>query len=217
MPFVERLSEAVENYGRYCSERQLRRLLKASNLRYQLKLSSFNISRSDGITREVIQTLKDPELIAQSRNIYIVGPTGVGKTALACACAYNFMEKGHTARFYKTDHLLQDLNAKEEKALKRFRNRMRTIDLLIIDDFGIEKITGSGASRLLDLIDERYGRGATIITSQVSLEAAPNVFSSQSPHVKEAIKDRMFPKNTILIELSGESKRGEADELRDGR
>ena len=88
---------------------------------------------------------------------------------------------------------------------------------LIIDDFGIEKITGSGASRLLDLIDERYGRGATIITSQVSLEAAPNVFSSQSPHVKEAIKDRMFPKNTILIELSGESKRGEADELRDGR
>lgn len=214
MDFIERFKELLLAHRNAYEEQQFKKLVDNASLRYRHRLSSFKTDTGDGFTSDVIFRLKNLDLIKDSRTILFVGPCGTGKTALACATAIHFMEQGYSAKFYKVQHLMQDLAIKSPLSFKLLRNRLVKTKVLILDDLGVEKICDPMAGRFKDIIDERYGKGLTIITSQVCKEAIPKIFNTEAPHVVQLLKDRLIPKNVIEIVLSGESKRGASFELR---
>lgn len=182
-----------------------KRLTSRAQFRNGSVLENFDMSFDRGLTRQKLKELSLLNFFHKKENLLIVGKTGVGKTNLAIAIGKKLCEEGETTIFYSSNLLFEEAQA--ERAAGRYLKwiqKTKKISILILDDFALRNYTHDEANTLLEIIEQRYQRGVTIITSQVSPAGWASLF--EDPVIAEAIVDRL--KNpSCLVELKGESYR----------
>jgi len=144
----------------------------------------------------------------------MTGATGCGKTYLACALGYHHCQQGKVVYYFRLKELLEKLFlAQADASYRKLINKLSSADLLIIDDWGLEPLTASQRSDLLELIDARYELKSTLIASQLPIKNWYEMIG-ESTHA-DAILDRVIH-GSIKIELQGESMRKKMNSLTDG-
>ena len=158
-----------------------------------------------GLDRALFQKLAEGEWIDAHDNLALVGPSGVGKSWLACAIGQKACRDNRSVVYHRWPKLCEDLGlARGDGRHPRLLKSLGRADLLIVDDFGLEPPDASSRRDLLEILEDRYGRRSTIITSQLPVTAWHSAIGD--PTYADAILDRLVH-NAHRIELSGESLR----------
>ncbi|GAA0875433.1 hypothetical protein GCM10009118_18420 [Wandonia haliotis] len=155
--------------------------------------------------KNMLLRLQQGDWIKKSKDLIITGPTGVGKSFIACALGFQACSQELKTIYYTANKLLDRMTlAKADGSYFEFMDKLAKTKLLIIDDFGLKQIDHKQCNMLLDLVDERHGSSSTIITSQLPVKAWFDCF--KEPTIADAILDRLT-NGSYRIELQGESMR----------
>jgi DNA replication protein DnaC len=172
LSFEERLTMLVDREVHHRNERKLIRLLKNARLKYgQATLEDLDSRAGRGVDRSQIMSLALGEWVSAGHCILITGPTGVGKSWLACALAQYACRRGHSALYQRVPRLPEELRIRHGSgAFGKWLIQLAKTDVVVLDDWGMGAIDSMTRSDLLEVIDDRAGRKATIITSQLPIE-----------------------------------------------
>ena len=207
LSFEERLGLLVD---REATERQNRRMaakLKKARLRQSAAIEDVDFRHPRGLDRSVLLSLATCHWVRSRQNCLITGPTGVGKTYLACALAQKACREGCTAYYARTPRLFQELTiARADGTFARRLAALARLDLLLLDDWGVAPLSDDHRRDLLEILDDRYDRRSTLITSQLPVERWHDYIAD--PTLADAILDRLVH-NAHRIALKGESMRKE--------
>jgi len=186
------------------SQRMVGRLAKAK-LRQQACLEDLDFRAVRGLDRAVVARLADGAWIRQGQHVLITGPTGVGKTYLACALAQKACRDGTSALYVRMPRLVADLDAaRAEGRHRRVLDSLARKPLLILDDWGLTSFTDELRRDLLELVEDRHDRRSIIITSQFPVEKWHDLIGD--PTLADAILDRLVHK-AHKIAMKGASMR----------
>ena len=123
------------------------------------------------LERSQVANLAQGEWLRRGQNLLITGPCGCGKTYLACALGYQACQQGHSTRYYRLPRLLLELSqAKVDGSYARLLGQLARIELLILDDWGLEAVNAEQRNALLEIMDDRYGKYSTVVVSQLPTE-----------------------------------------------
>ena len=205
LAFEERLGLLVD---REITERENRRLtsrLRRARLRHNAALEDIDYRSPRGLDKGLIQSLASCQWAKEHLNILITGPTGVGKTWLACALAHKACREGYTAQYIRLTRLLRELMiAKGDGRYPKLLANLAKVDVLLLDDWGLMKLNAENRRDLLEVLEDRHGIRSTIATSQLPIEEWHDVIGD--PTLADAILDRLVH-NAYKINLRGESMR----------
>ena len=206
MAFDERLAMLVQREIDWRDGKRLARLLKAARLKVSSAcLEDIDWRASRGLDRTLITALAGGDWLRHGHNVLITGATGVGKTWLACALAQQAARSGFTVLYVRAPRLLEELRiAHGDGSFARRLAQLARIDLLAIDDFAIAPVSAAERNDLLELLDDRVGTRATLITSQLPVTAWHEWLND--PTLADAILDRIVH-SAHKIALKGESMR----------
>lgn len=206
LPFEERLALLVQRELDWRDAKRLTRLLKAASLKVSSAcIEDIDWRASRGLDRALITTLAGGDWLRHGRNVLITGATGVGKTWLACALAQQAARLGFTVLYARAPRLLEELHvAHGDGSFGRRLAQLARIELLALDDFAIAPITPGERNDLLELLDDRVGTRATLITSQLPVTSWHGWLND--PTLADAILDRIVHA-AHKIALKGESMR----------
>jgi DNA replication protein DnaC len=211
LSFEERLGLLVD---REMTERDNRRMssrLRRAKLRHAAILEDIDYRNSRGLDKGLIQSLASCQWVKEHLNVLITGPTGVGKTWLACALAHKACREGYTAQYVRLTRLLRDLTiAKGDGQYSKLLTSLAKVDVLILDDWGLMKLSAENRRDLLEVLEDRHGRRSTIATSQLPIEEWHGVIGDAT--LADAILDRLVH-NAYKINLRGESMRKQQAKL----
>jgi DNA replication protein DnaC len=210
LSFEERLGLLVDREATDRDNRRLERNLRAAKLRLNASIEDLDFRRPRGLDRGLILSLAEASWVATHRTVLIVGPTGAGKTYLACALAHAALRRGHRALYLRLPRLWDELAiARADGRLPRLLTAWARLDLLVLDDLALRPLSAAQAAELLEVIEDRHGLRATLITSQLPVSHWHEALGE--PTLADAILDRLVH-NAYRIELRGESMRrpGEA-------
>jgi len=184
---------------------RLRRLLKKARLRQEAAMEDIDYGASRGLSQQVILELANPGWIAAHRNVLISGPTGIGKSFIACALGNSAARAGYTVLYMRAPRLFETLQqSRGDGSHLKALARLSRVQLLIIDDFLLTTLADWEQRDLMEVIEDRYQLGATIIASQCPIgDWHPNI---GDPTLADAICDRLLH-NAYRIELRGDSMR----------
>lgn len=179
--------------------------LRLSKLRYNAVIEQIHCSAARNITNEQLASLADCSFINRSENILITGPTGSGKSYLACALGRQACIMGYRVLYFGMTRLLEKIGqARLDGTYVKLLNQIEKVHLIILDDFGLHSMDNNVKLTLLQMLEDRYGRRATIITSQLPINSWYEYLSE--PTLADAIMDRLSA-HAHRIELKGESLR----------
>jgi DNA replication protein DnaC len=205
LDFEDRLALLVERQWLWRSNRALAARLQHAQLKLPATLEDIDYRHPRGLKRAQIEQLRVNDWIGQHRGCLITGPTGCGKTYLACALGHQACRDGHRTLYYHAPKLFRDLQlAQADGSLAKRLKQWSRITLLIIDDLGL---AGTGARpyrELLEIIDDRLGKGSVVITSQFPVAQWHELVGDAT--VADALMDRLVHQ-AYRIELKGESMR----------
>lgn len=206
LAFDERLALLVQREIDWRDGKRLTRLLKAAKLKVASAcIEDIDWRGSRGLDRALITALAGGDWLRHGYNVLITGATGVGKTWLCCALAQQAARSGFTVLYMRAPRLLEELRvAHGDGSFGRRLAQLARIDLLAIDDFAIAPITAAERNDLLELLDDRVGTRATLITSQLPVAAWHEWLDD--PTLADAILDRIVH-GAHKIALKGESMR----------
>lgn len=206
LAFDERLAMLVQREIDWRDGKRLTRLLKAARLKVgSACIEDIDWRGSRGLDRSLITALAGGDWLRHGHNVLITGATGVGKTWLCCALAQQAARSGFTVLYTRAPRLLEELRvAHGDGSFGRRLAQLARIDLLALDDFAIAPITASERNDLLELLDDRVGTRATLITSQLPVTAWHEWLND--PTLADAILDRIVHA-AHKISLRGESMR----------
>jgi DNA replication protein DnaC len=205
LSFEERLGMLVDREVIVRENRRMAGRMKRAALRLPAAVEDIDFKHPRGLDRSVLLSLAACEWIRKHRNCLITGPTGVGKTYIACALAQKACRAGFKARYERIGRLLGELVvARHDGTYYAKLGALAQANVLILDDWGVTPLTDDNRRDLLELLDDRYDRRSTIVTSQVPVEKWHEYVAN--PTLADAILDRLVH-NAHRLSLSGESMR----------
>src|SRR3954449_2618579 len=179
--------------------------LRYARLRHQAAVEDVDYRAARGLDRALFQKLIIGDWIDAHDNLVITGPTGVGKSWLACALGHRAYRDNRSALYQRVPKLFGDLAvARGDGRYARLLRALGGVQLLILDDWGLEPLDDQARHALLEILEERYGRRSTIVTSQLPVAQWHEVIAQ--PTYADAILDRLIH-NAHRLDLSGESMR----------
>jgi DNA replication protein DnaC len=205
LAFEERLGLMVD---REALERQNKRLvtrLKFAGLRQNAVVEDVDMKAARGLDKALFAKLAAGDWIDQHQNLIVIGPTGVGKSWIACALAHTACRNDRSVLYHRVPRLFDALAlARGDGRHARLLKTIARVELLILDDWGLASLTPAQGRDLLEIVDDRHGRGSTIVTSQLPVEQWHEAIAN--PTVADAILDRLVH-NAHRLTLNGDSMR----------
>lgn len=205
LSFEERLGLLAD---RELTERENRRLqtrLRQARLKQSACLEDLDTRTPRGLDKALISQLATGQWIREGLNLLILGPTGVGKTWIACALAQQACRQGYTTRYLRTPRLFEELQlAHADGRFPKLMTSYAKTDLIVLDDWGLTHLEATARRDLLELLDDRHAQRSTLLTSQLPVEHWHEVIGD--PTLADAILDRLVH-SAYRITLKGESMR----------
>ena len=203
--FEDRLALLVERQWLWKENRAMSTRLKYAKLRQPACLEDIDYRHHRGLQRSVIDHLAGSDWIQYAQNCIITGPTGVGKSYLACALAQKACRDGHRTLYFYAPKLFRELLASQAAGtLPALLKKLAKTRLLVIDDWGLEKAAAAQYRDFLEILDDRQGVASTLITSQFPPDRWHELIGDAT--VADAILDRLIH-GSHRIDLKGESMR----------
>lgn len=205
LSFEERMGLLIDAEMVARENKSLDARLKTAKLRLNASLEDLEVRSSRGLDRSVITALATSDWVQSKQNVLITGPTGAGKTYLACALAQKACRLGYSVVYFRAPILFQDLSI--AKADGRYRRLLTSISkrrLLVLDDFALAPLIDEQRRDLLEILDDRYESSSTIIVSQLPVDHWHDIIGE--PTIADAILDRLVH-NAHHLNLKGDSMR----------
>jgi DNA replication protein DnaC len=185
--------------------KRLERLRKAAGFRYQASLEEIDFGSNRGLDKSTILSLGDGQFIEKGACILITGATGTGKSFIASALGHQACSLGYKTLYFNMQKLMEKLKiARAEGTYMKLTSKISKHALLILDDFGLQKLNHQQRLDLLEIIEDRHGVKSTIISSQLPVEKWYDIIGDST--VADAIMDRLVH-GSKRIELKGKSLR----------
>ena len=213
--FEERLGLLVDRELTERANRRLTTRLRFARLRQDACLEDIDFRHPRGLDRSVMLGLADCRWIAHHDNCLIVGPTGAGKTYLACALGQQACREGYSVRYLRLPRLLSELIiARGDGRYPKVLAELARADLIVLDDWGTAALAPEQCRELLEILEDRYQRRSTLVASQLPIANWHEYLGD--PTLADAILDRLIH-NAHAITLKGESMRKRHKPLPAGR
>ncbi len=205
LAFDERLGLLVDHEVLYRENRRLTRLLRDAKLRINACVEDIDYRHPRGLKRAEIASLVTCDWVQRQHNLCLTGPTGTGKTWLACAFGNQACRQGLSVRYIRLPRLFQSIRiAHGDGSYPRLMNQLLKTNLLILDDWAIQPLNAAQRCDLMEVIEERHGHQATLIASQLPIEHWHDYIGEAT--LADAILDRLLH-NAHRLTLTGESMR----------
>ena len=186
-------------------DKRLAARLRYARLRHDAVIEDVDYRTPRGLDRALFRTLAEGAWIEARDNLILCGPTGVGKSWLACALGHKACRDNRSVLYQRVPKLFTDLAlARGDGRYPRLMRALTGVQLLILDDWGLEPLDAGARHDLYEILEERYGRRSTLLTSQIPVDAW-HAFIGH-PTYADAILDRLIH-NAHRIDLSGDSLR----------
>lgn len=212
--FEERLALLVDREAMFRNNNKITRLLKAAKLKLQAYPEDIDYRHPRGLNKSQFADLLSSHWIHQHHNVLITGPTGCGKTYLGCVLATQACRHGLSVRYFRTSRLLEALSiAHGDGRFPKLIQQLAKTDLLVLDDWGLEKMNLSQRNDLLEIMEDRHGLRSTLITSQLPINQWHKAIGDAT--LADAILDRLLH-NSHKINLKGESMRKAMSKIDEG-
>ena len=201
----ERIALMVDREWLERDSRRLTTRLRTAKLRHHAAVEDIDYRHPRGLDRALLAKLATSAWLREHLNCLIVGPTGIGKSWLACALAQKACRDGFSALYLRAPRFFRELSlAKGDGRYPKLMRALAKTDLLVLDDFGAAPLSDEHRRDLLELLDDRYGVLSTLVTSQYPLAHWHELIGD--PTLADAILDRLVH-NAYKINLKGESMR----------
>ncbi len=209
--FEERLGLLVDREATDRDNRRFLTRLKGAGLRQTASIQDIEYSHKRGLNRALLQSLYTCQWIKESLNLIITGPTGVGKSYIACAMGHQACIEGYKTKYLRIPKFLPELAAaRGDGTYLRKINLIAKMDLIILDDWGLSVFNELERRDILEILDDRHNRKSTIVTSQMPVDKWHKIIGD--PTLADAIMDRLVH-SSYRIELEGDSMRKKKSKL----
>lgn len=205
LAFEERFGLLVDRQWTWREDRRMKRLLNNAKLKINACIEDIDYRTPRGLDKSVILRLAECGWITRAQNVIITGPTGVGKTYLACALANRACRMGYAAFYIRIPNLFQNLGvARGDGSYPKVMRKLLKAKVLILDDLGLSPMSAQERRDLLEVIEDRHAIASTIIAAQMPIETWHE--NIRDPTIADALLDRLVH-NAHKINLKGESMR----------
>jgi len=186
-------------------QRAVERAIKQANFRYKASLEQIDYSVERGLDKNQVHRLASLDFLKEHKDLFITGSTGTGKSYLSSALGFHACQNGYKVLYANKAKLMGQLKmAKAKGTIIKEMKRIERMDLLILDDFGLQPFDTQARASLLDIIEDRHNRRSTMITSQIPVKEWYDVIGEKT--VADAVLDRIVH-HSVRVELFGESLR----------
>ncbi len=205
LSFDERIQLLTDSEYQDRDHRKQQRLLKAAKLKIAANATDIDYQHPRGLKQAMVATLLQCDWISKSHNLLITGPCGCGKTYIACAMGHRACMKGYRVKYYRLSRLLLELSqSKADGSYTKALQALSKLDVLILDDWGLEPLKAAQRNDLMEIMDDRHTRTSTIMISQLPTDQWYQSIGDNT--LADAILDRLMH-NAHRIKLKGESMR----------
>ena len=205
LSFDERLALMIDREHSERKNLQFRNRIKRAKPKEQALIEDLDYSKSRGLQKQQILSLASCEWVRGKQNVIISGPTGVGKTYLACALLHSACREGFTAKYVRIPRLLRDITvAKIDGSHGKMMKEIAKTDVVLFDDIGLSKLSGDEAREFLEVVEDRHALKSSIFTSQLDPDKWYELIPD--PTVADALLDRIIHRSH-RIRLTGPSLR----------